>query len=72
MSVKLLRELQNDNVVRLEDIFVDTVSKELVIAFEYAEYDLLVRDCFGEIERREREERLGEIGLSLPPSAFVC
>lgn len=40
---KLLRELQNDNVVRLEDIFVDTISKELVIAFEYAEYDLLVR-----------------------------
>lgn len=31
-------------MVRLEEIFVDTVNKELIIAFEYAEYDLLVRN----------------------------
>ena len=61
---KLLRELQNDNVVRLEDIFVDTISKELVIAFEYAEYDLLVR---------KEVEKFGFEWCSLsPPFLGLC
>ncbi|XP_049848827.1 probable cyclin-dependent kinase 8 [Schistocerca gregaria] len=39
-EIALLREIDNQNMVHLEDIFVDPVNRDLYIVFEYAEYDL--------------------------------
>jgi cyclin-dependent kinase 8/11 len=39
-EITLLRELQHQNIVGLEDIFVNPEDKSLYMVFEYAEYDL--------------------------------
>jgi serine/threonine protein kinase len=40
--LQLLRELNHENIVHLQDVFIEQ-NKELYLVFEYAEYDLLVR-----------------------------
>ncbi|KAJ0408632.1 hypothetical protein P43SY_008979 [Pythium insidiosum] len=39
-EIKLLRELNHDNVVHLHDVFVDPREKTLALVFEYADHDL--------------------------------
>lgn len=39
-EIKLLRELQHDNVVHLHDVHLDPREKTLALVFEYADHDL--------------------------------
>lgn len=39
-EIKLLRELQHDNVVHLHDVHLDPREKMLALVFEYADHDL--------------------------------
>ncbi|KAJ5078339.1 cyclin-dependent kinase 10 [Anaeramoeba ignava] len=40
-EIKLLKELNHEHIVKIEDIFCDTNERKLFIAFEYAEHDLI-------------------------------
>lgn len=39
-EIKLLRELQHENIVYLHDVYVDPTEKALALVFEYADHDL--------------------------------
>ncbi len=41
--VQLLRELQHENIVRLDNVYLNMVDSSLYLAFDYADHDLYVR-----------------------------
>jgi cyclin-dependent kinase 8/11 len=40
-EISLLRELNHENIVKLQEVFIETQNKCLYLVFDYAEYDLL-------------------------------
>jgi len=41
--LKLLRELDHDNTVRVVDVILNPMNRSLYLVFDYAEYDLYVK-----------------------------
>lgn len=40
-EIVICKEIEHENVVRIQDVFLDPMEKSIQLVFEYAEFDLL-------------------------------